>query len=101
VDWLGQVRAVRRDWYPGALSPQTHRRGGGNGERTSRGRMAGKKALLGKGEEEEMDGGNRMGRRDFVAKSVAAGVGAWAASGNARVLGAADRVRLGLIGAGA
>jgi GFO/IDH/MocA oxidoreductase family protein len=45
--------------------------------------------------------GNRMGRREFVAKSVAAGVGAWAASGNARILGAGDRVRLGLIGAGA
>ena len=45
--------------------------------------------------------GNRMGRREFVAKSVAAGVGAWAASGNGRILGAADRVRLGLIGAGA
>jgi predicted dehydrogenase len=48
-----------------------------------------------------MMAGNRMGRREFVTKTVAAGLGAWAASGHARILGAGERVRLGLIGAGA
>jgi predicted dehydrogenase len=43
----------------------------------------------------------KMGRRAFVHRGAAAGAGAWAASSLSRVLGANDRLRLGLIGAGA
>jgi len=43
----------------------------------------------------------RMGRRAFVHRSAAFGAGLWAASPVSRVLGANDRLRLGLIGAGA
>jgi predicted dehydrogenase len=43
----------------------------------------------------------KMGRRAFVRRSAAAGAGVWAASPLSRVLGANDRLRLGLIGAGA
>ncbi len=43
----------------------------------------------------------KIGRREFVERAAAAGVAVWAASPTARVLGANDRIRLGLIGAGA
>src|SRR5260370_23921857 len=43
----------------------------------------------------------KMGRRAFVHRSAAAGAGVWAALPLSRVLGANDRLRLGLIGAGA
>src|SRR3989442_2033083 len=42
-----------------------------------------------------------IGRREFLGRSAALGVGTWAAAPAARVLGANDRLRLGLIGAGA
>lgn len=44
---------------------------------------------------------NTMGRRAFVRRSAALGAGLWAAAPVSRVLGANDRLRLGLIGAGA
>jgi predicted dehydrogenase len=43
----------------------------------------------------------RMGRREFVGRTAAAGVAVWAASPTARVLGANNTIRFGLIGAGA
>ncbi|HEX4600451.1 MAG TPA: Gfo/Idh/MocA family oxidoreductase [Gemmatimonadales bacterium] len=43
----------------------------------------------------------QLGRREFVGQAAAAGFGALALSPAARVLGANDRVRLGIIGAGA
>src|SRR5260370_13783921 len=45
--------------------------------------------------------GQNIGRREFVGRSAALGVGMWTASSAARVLGANERIRLGLIGAGA
>lgn len=45
--------------------------------------------------------GQNIGRREFVGRSAALGVGIWTASSAARVLGANERIRLGLIGAGA
>src|SRR5439155_6997016 len=42
-----------------------------------------------------------IGRRQFLARSGAAGAALWALSPTARVLGANDRLRLGLIGGGA
>ena len=46
IDWVGQFRALRRDGYRGALSLETHWRGGGTAEESSRRSMAGMKALL-------------------------------------------------------
>src|SRR5258708_24546502 len=43
----------------------------------------------------------KMGGRGFVDRGVVAGAGAWAASSLSRGLGANDRLRLGLRGAGA
>ncbi len=43
----------------------------------------------------------RIGRREFIGRTARAGVAVWAASPAARVLAANDRIRLGLIGAGA
>ena len=48
IDWLGQFRALRRDGYRGALSLETHWRGAGTAEESSRRSMAGMKALLAK-----------------------------------------------------
>jgi sugar phosphate isomerase/epimerase len=48
IDWLGQFRALRRDGYRGALSLETHWRGAGTAEASSRRSMAGMKALLAK-----------------------------------------------------
>jgi predicted dehydrogenase len=45
--------------------------------------------------------GATIGRREFVGRSAALGVGMWTASSAARVLGANERIGLGLIGAGA
>src|SRR5437773_12351796 len=42
-----------------------------------------------------------IGRRQFLARSGAAGAALWALSPMARVLGANERLRLGLIGGGA
>jgi predicted dehydrogenase len=43
----------------------------------------------------------KIGRREFVGTTAAAGATLWARSPAARILGANDRVRLGLIGGGA
>jgi L-ribulose-5-phosphate 3-epimerase len=48
IDWAGQFRALRRDGYRGALSLETHWRGAGTAEESSRRSMAGMKALLAK-----------------------------------------------------
>src|SRR2546428_12372089 len=42
-----------------------------------------------------------IGRRQFLANTAAAGAAVWVMSPMARVLGANDRLRLGLIGGGA
>jgi L-ribulose-5-phosphate 3-epimerase len=46
VDWAGQFRALKKDGYTGALSLETHWRGGLTPEEASRRSMAGLKALL-------------------------------------------------------
>src|SRR5262249_33477694 len=48
----------------------------------------------------DREGGLRMRRRDFLGQTAAAGT-MWALSPAARILGANDRIRLGIIGAGA
>ena len=46
IDWVGQFRALRKDGYAGALSLETHWRGGGTPEESTRQSMAGMKKLL-------------------------------------------------------
>ena len=46
VDWAGQFRALKKDGYIGAVSLETHWRGGLTPEEASRRSMAGLKALL-------------------------------------------------------
>jgi sugar phosphate isomerase/epimerase len=46
VDWLGQFRALKRDGYHFAVSLETHWRGAGTPEESSRQSWAGMKALL-------------------------------------------------------
>jgi L-ribulose-5-phosphate 3-epimerase len=46
IDYIGQFRALRRDGYRGTLSLETHWRGGGSPEASSRQSMAGMKDLL-------------------------------------------------------
>jgi sugar phosphate isomerase/epimerase len=46
IDYVGQFRALRRDGYRGVLSLETHWRGGGTPEESSRQSMAGMKDLL-------------------------------------------------------
>jgi sugar phosphate isomerase/epimerase len=46
IDYVGQFRALKRDGYTGALSLETHWRGGGTPEESSRRSMAGLKELL-------------------------------------------------------
>jgi sugar phosphate isomerase/epimerase len=50
IDWVGQLRALKRDGYRGALSLETHWRGAGTAEESSRRSMAGLKELLRKAE---------------------------------------------------
>jgi sugar phosphate isomerase/epimerase len=46
VDYVGQFRALKKDGYSGVLSLETHWRGGGTPEESSRQSMAGMKDLL-------------------------------------------------------
>ncbi|HEX4600450.1 MAG TPA: sugar phosphate isomerase/epimerase family protein [Gemmatimonadales bacterium] len=46
IDWVGQFRALKRDGYRGVLSLETHWRGAGTPEESSRQSMAGMKQLL-------------------------------------------------------
>ena len=46
IDYLGQFRAMLRDGYRGTMSLETHWRGAGNPEESSRQSMAGAKELL-------------------------------------------------------
>ncbi|HUA13945.1 MAG TPA: sugar phosphate isomerase/epimerase family protein [Verrucomicrobiae bacterium] len=46
VDWAGQFRALKRDGYTFAVSLETHWRGGGSAEQSSRKSWAGMKQLL-------------------------------------------------------
>jgi L-ribulose-5-phosphate 3-epimerase len=46
IDWVGQFRALKRDGYRGVLSLETHWRGAGTPEESSRQSMAGMKELL-------------------------------------------------------
>ncbi len=46
IDWAGQFRALARDGYAGALSLETHWRGAGTAEESTRQSMAGMKQLL-------------------------------------------------------
>ena len=50
VDWVGQFRALAKDGYTGALSLETHWRGAGTPEASTRQSMAGMKKLLQKAE---------------------------------------------------
>src|SRR5262245_8649649 len=51
IDYVGQFRALKRDGYTGPMSLETHWRGGGTPEESSRQSMAGLKALLGRAEQ--------------------------------------------------
>lgn len=51
IDWVGQLRALKRDGYRGALSLETHWRGAGTSEESSRRSMAGLKELVRRAEE--------------------------------------------------
>ncbi|HKB10406.1 MAG TPA: sugar phosphate isomerase/epimerase family protein [Vicinamibacterales bacterium] len=51
IDYVGQLRALKRDGYTGALSLETHWRGGGTPEESSRQSMAGLKSLLQRAEQ--------------------------------------------------
>jgi len=51
IDWVGQLRALKRDGYRGALSLETHWRGAGTAEESSRRSMAGLKQLLRRADE--------------------------------------------------
>jgi L-ribulose-5-phosphate 3-epimerase len=46
IDYVGQFRALKRDGYTGAMSLETHWRGGGTPEESSRQSMAGLRQLL-------------------------------------------------------
>jgi L-ribulose-5-phosphate 3-epimerase len=46
IDFVGQFRALKRDGYTGAMSLETHWRGGGTPEESTRRSFAGLKALL-------------------------------------------------------
>jgi sugar phosphate isomerase/epimerase len=46
IDFVGQFRALKRDGYSGAMSLETHWRGGGTPEESTRQSMAGLKALV-------------------------------------------------------
>ena len=46
IDYVGQFRALKKDGYRGALSLETHWRGAGTPEESTRQSMAGLKALL-------------------------------------------------------
>ena len=46
IDWVGQYRALKRDGYRGIVSLETHWRGAGTPEESSRQSMAGMKDLL-------------------------------------------------------
>ncbi len=51
IDFVGQFRALKRDGYTGAMSLETHWRGGGTPEESSRQSMAGLKSLLQRAEQ--------------------------------------------------
>ncbi len=51
IDYVGQFRALKRDGYTGAMSLETHWRGGGTPEESSRRSMAGLKTLLQRAEQ--------------------------------------------------
>ena len=46
VDWAGQLRALKHDGYRGAVSLETHWKGGGTPEESSRVSMRGLKDAL-------------------------------------------------------
>ena len=46
IDWVGQYRALKRNGYRGIVSLETHWRGAGTPEESSRQSMAGMKDLL-------------------------------------------------------
>lgn len=46
IDYVGQFRAIKKDGYDGVLSLETHWRGGGTPEESTRQSMAGMKELL-------------------------------------------------------
>jgi sugar phosphate isomerase/epimerase len=50
IDWAGQFRALRKDGYRGAVSLETHWRGAGTAEESSRVSMRGMQQLLAKAE---------------------------------------------------
>ena len=50
IDWVGQFRALRKDGYRGAVSLETHWRGAGTAEESSRVSFKGMKELLAKAE---------------------------------------------------
>ena len=50
IDWVGQFRALRKDGYHGAVSLETHWRGAGTAEESSRVSMKGMQQLLAKAE---------------------------------------------------
>ena len=51
IDWVGQFRALKADGYHGALSLETHWRGAGTAEASTRKSMAGMKELLQRAEQ--------------------------------------------------
>ncbi len=51
IDWAGQFRALRKDGYDGALSLETHWRGAGTPEASTRQSMAGMRDLLRRAEQ--------------------------------------------------
>ena len=51
IDFVGQFRALKRDGYTGAMSLETHWRGGGTPEESTRRSMAGLNALLQRAEQ--------------------------------------------------
>jgi sugar phosphate isomerase/epimerase len=51
IDWVGQLRALKRDGYQGALSLETHWSGAGTAEESSRRSMAGLKELVRRAEQ--------------------------------------------------
>jgi L-ribulose-5-phosphate 3-epimerase len=51
IDFVGQFRALKRDGYTGPLSLETHWRGGGTPEESTRRSMAGLKGLLQRAEQ--------------------------------------------------
>ena len=105
IDWAGQFKALKRDGYHFAVSLETHWSGGGSPEESSRKSWAGMKKLLQQADalcriakEREMMTESEL-RRTFseagrdLGNSRRAGV-------STPVLGANDRVRVGMIGVG-